>query len=619
VKRSRLVEWWVNRGAFVLAIAFVAAFFWLTARQYGSFRTRAPDVAMFDQAVWNTLHGRFLFSSIKNNSILAFHFSPLMALLSPLLLIWSDVRILFLAQTVGLAVTGLFLYQIVRLKHPTVAPWFLAAFYLNPALHEVALHEFRRVTLAAPFLALALYALYVRKRWLMVWGLVLALLLKEDIGLIVLMVGIYLLIFEREWRWGLPLAVGGGIWLIAMLLWVIPAFGTSDYAQLGYFARWGDSFGDIAVDMLRDPLTLLQTMFDQSGLQALWRIFLPLGLVLPFLAADWLLIGLPTIAYMLMSNWPPMHQLGDWYMAPVLPVLFAAVAVGLTRVSSRRARWLTLGMLGTVMVGYRLFSFAPLGGKYNPLFFELTAHHRLASEVVATVPPDARVAAQDAFVPHLAHREHIYRYPWIAIGRDNIDYFVFDRHLNAYPFQAAEIGYEIDNLVADTSFVVEMEGDGIYLLRNDGEPLPSFSVQRVAEGSMKLDRVELAVLGERGFFHTVGQQPVELKPGQEVRVTLYWEALKPPDAERTVSVRLADASGVVLAQYDGMPGKGNKPTSWWQTGWKIRDVYYLTIPAQAQPALGSLDVLLYDTYSLDIVPFDRGTDILHVSSVTVTR
>lgn len=618
-EKFNLGEWWTTRGAWVLAIIFVAVLFGLTTRQYAAFHKRAPDVEAFDQAIWNTLRGRFLFSTIKNVSILSNHFSPYMALLSPLFLIWPDVRFLYLVQAIGLAAAGLFLYKIVQVKHPALAPWFLLAFYLNPALHEVGLIELRRVTLAVPFLALALYGLYVQKRWLMVGGLFFALLCKENIGLIVSMVGVYLLIFERDWKWGVPLTVTGGTWVVVTMLWVIPAFSPQDnpsgYRLLNYFSFWGDSFSSILTSMLRRPLLLIQRMFDREALRALWRVFLPLGIILPFLAPDWLLIGLPSILYMLASSRSDMHRLEDWYMASVLPILFAAIGAGLSRLSSQRARWLTVGLVSTTIIGYALFSPVPLGGNYDPTYYKVTEHHHLAAEIVAAVPPDARVAAQDPYISHLAHREHIYLYPWIAIGKENVDYFLLDRHMHAYPFSMEDMNYEIDNMVADTSVVIEMEADGIYLFHNHGDPLPSFAVDRVAEGSIKLDRVEVAVPDERGFFDTIEQGPVELKLGQEVRVSLYWEALAPPNAERTVSLRLAGASETLLVQHDSMPGKGSKPTSWWQTGWKIRDVYYLTVPPQAQPGPGSLNVLLYDTYRLDVVPFDGGTEVLQLCEI----
>jgi uncharacterized membrane protein len=621
VKRRKWVEWWEERGAFFLAAVFVVVFTWLMVCKHNSFHTFALDLAKFDQAIWNTLHGRFLFSTLQNQSILANHFSPFMAFLAPLFLIWSDVRVLFFVQMLAIAIAGLWLYQIVRLKHRQIAPWFLLAFYLNPALHEVALVEFRRVTLAMPFLALASYALYTRKRWLMVVGLMLALLCKEDMALIVLMTGVYLVLLERDWKWGVPLIVVGAAWAVVVTFWVVSAFipkgdNLAVYPQMNTFCLEGDTYGEMLAYLMRDPMVLFRRMFDQTGLAALWRVLLPVGLILPFLALDWFLIILPSMAYMLMSCMG-MHQLTGWYMASVLPGLFAALAVGLNRRSEQWARRLVVLLMGTTLVGYALFSYAPLGAKYDPSLYKVTEHDRIAAAIVDAVPEGASVAAQDPYVPHLAHREHIYLYPWVAIDLDRIGYIVLDRQLHSYPLQPYKLDSILDDLIADTSYTIELEADGAFLFHHNGEPLPAFSVQRTFDGTMLLDRVEIAVPDERGFYRPTAQEPVLLKRGQPVRISLYWEALAAPEAERTISVRILDRSGIPIVLHDNMPGQGKKPTSWWREGWKIRDVYYLDLPPTVQPGEGTVAVLVYDSHTSEMVPSDEGSQALVICAVDI--
>jgi uncharacterized membrane protein len=603
-----------------LAILFVAIFSALLFRKHAAFNTRTYDLARFDQAIWNTLHGRFLFSTIGNHSVLGNHFSPLMALLSPLFLIWNDVRVLFLAQVIGIAAAGLFLYGIVRVKHPRLALPFLVAFYLNPALHEITTFEFRRVALAVPFLAMALYALTVRKRWWMVLGLGLALLCKENVGFVVLMIGIYLSLSERDWKWGLPLIVVGAAWVIAVSLWVIPAFAPPGenaelYPQLYYFRALGDSYQEILSNVLHDPLVLVRQMFDLERIRALGRLFLPLGLVLPFLAPEWALICLPTMAYMLLSDDPRLYRFEAWRLATVLPVLFAAAGVGLGRLSRRWAGYLTMLLVGTTVVGYFWFSPAPFGGAYDASLYDVTEHHRLAAEIVKTIPADASVATQARYVPHLSHREHVYHYPWIVIGVENTDYILLDRHSNPYPFSPDELDEQIDNLMSDTSYTIEAEADGIFLFRKQDW---SFSNRYVVEDTMGLACGQVAVQDKKGGFWPVVERPVELKPGQRVRVSLHWEALADITQERTISVRIADASGRLVAQHDGWPGQGTKPTSWWKKGWTIRDIHYLDVSPDAQPVPGALSVVVYDSYSGEMVPIDGEVQMLRLCEVTIT-
>jgi uncharacterized membrane protein len=623
--------WRIGRNhwaAILMAILFIALFYWLTSQQYLTFDTRASDLDRFSQGIWNTLQGRFLYSSIQSHSLLGDHFSPLLAGLSPLLLLWQDPRILTLAQTTGLAVAGIFLYLILYRTYPSLAPWFLLAFFLNPALHEVASLELRRIIPAAPFIAMALYGLASGNRWLMVAGLFVALLFKENVALLVAMIGLYLLLFERDWRWGLPLTLFGLAWGIAMMLWIIPALdtrpveigtGSDEYESIEYFSNWGGSLSEIARNVLTQPQAALEWMFNDDGRGGLLRVFLPLGFILPFLAPGIALIALPSMAYMLLSGHPTMHRLDEWYMASLLPVLFAAIAIGITKRPIKQARWLVGILLLFTLIGFRLYSEAPLGGRFNPVRYEITKHHRLAAEILDNVPDGASVAAQSAYTPRLAFRENLSLYPWLETEPEEVDYLVLDRYLKSYPLNEIERNDEINNIVADPNYIVEMEGDGAYLIRYRGEQLPAFPVNQTAEDAILLERLEVALLDDSGFYQNTTGEPIVVYPGQALRITLYWRAVAAPDAERTVSVRIEDESGELIAQHDMQPGNGARPTSWWQPGWEMRDVYYLTLSPGAKPGPASLDVLLYDSFTQERVPFDDGSEILQLVEMKVSE
>ncbi|MCA9924590.1 MAG: DUF2079 domain-containing protein, partial [Anaerolineales bacterium] len=395
-------RYWMRWGALLSAAGFVLVVMWMISRQFATFDTRTADLDRFIQATWNTLNGRFLYSTIEERSILSGHFSPIFAFLAPLLWIWQDPRVLSLAQTVGIAVSGLLFYKMVQQKHPAIAPWFTLAYFLNPALHELALLELRRITFAVPFLAMAFYALSIKNRRLLLVGLFFALLCKEDVALLVILIGGYLLLFERDIKWGTGLVIAGISWLLLVLFVINPALdprvvrAANDleaYRGLRYFSDWGNSPADIMTTILLQPTLVVQHMFDADGVAALWRVFIPIGLLLPLLAPAVFLPAIPMLGYLLLSSNPAMHQLQDWYMGAVLPVLFAAIGIGLTRRSEKAAGWLTAFLLATTIIGYTQFSYAPFGGKFNPIKYELIQHHARAAEMVALVPEETAVAA----------------------------------------------------------------------------------------------------------------------------------------------------------------------------------------------------------------------------------
>lgn len=627
IKKFRLGKNWADRVAIGLAMLFAIVIYAMILRQYATFNTRASDLDRFNQALWNTLHGRFMYSTIEDRSVLGGHFSPLLIALAPFQLIWNDPRIFSLIQTIGIALSGLFLYKIVRDKQPGLAPWFLLAYYLNPALHEIALLELRRIPLAIPFLALALYALSTQKRRLLAVSLFIALLAKEDVALIVAMFGLYLILFERDWRWGGGL-IGLGVGWVALVLFITnPYFdpqklekadnAVKAYRGLGYFAAWGSSPPEILANVLRQPGIVLGRMFDTEGLQAVWRLFLPLGVILPLLAPGWFLLGLPTLSYMLLSSQPAMHRLEDWYLATVLPLFFGAIGYGLGKRPYPQAKWLTAVLLITSLIGYAQFSYLPLGGRFRPGDYTISDHDRRAADFVTAVPDDAQLVTQVAYSPHLAFREIIDIYPWLPDDTNTIDYYLLDRHANAYPLGETERSDAINNLIADPANIVQMEADGIYLIQPNGSPLPAFPIDQTAEAAIRLDRVEIAPADERGFYHNTTAAPVIAHPGQTIRVTLYWEAVAAPQAERTVSVRIAAADGWLLAQQDMMPSNGARPTSWWQSGWQLRDIYYLTLDPGAAPGPATLDVLLYDSFTQEPIPFNQDA-MITVAPLSIT-
>jgi hypothetical protein len=91
-----------------------------------------------------------------------------------------------------------------------------------------------------------------------------------------------------------------------------------------------------------------------------------------------------------------------------------------------------------------------------------------------------------------------------------------------------------------------------------------------------------------------------LKPGDSLTVTLYWQALAEMKAEvlakdYSVFVHLLDENELIVAQRDMYPGQGLYPTSLWAVGDTIADRYVLILPETAfTPNQAQLEVGLYD-------------------------
>jgi hypothetical protein len=82
-------------------------------------------------------------------------------------------------------------------------------------------------------------------------------------------------------------------------------------------------------------------------------------------------------------------------------------------------------------------------------------------------------------------------------------------------------------------------------------------------------------------------------PGETVTVTLYWQGLRPMAVNYNVSVQLIDAAQRKAAQRDGWPAGGAAPTSTWQPGQPLTDVYALSIAPDAASGVYDLRIAVY--------------------------
>ncbi len=96
--------------------------------------------------------------------------------------------------------------------------------------------------------------------------------------------------------------------------------------------------------------------------------------------------------------------------------------------------------------------------------------------------------------------------------------------------------------------------------------------------------------------------PSEIQAGDSVTVTLYWESLVQPTDDYTVFNHLLDPSGQMQAQKDNQPQGGMYPTSFWNQGERIQDVFELNIDPQAPTGVYDFAIGMYTLETLERIP-----------------
>jgi uncharacterized membrane protein len=518
---------WVALGGVTLAVLFFCGYFivYLTQMQ-AAFQTNAEDLGIMDQALWTTVHGQLLHQTICNvvsdtncagpAGIMRFaiHFEPIMLLISLLYLICPDPRTLLVFQTIVVALGAYpaFLLARRRLRHPLLAVAAALLYLLYPAQQQATTNDFHAVTLTATFLLWMIYWMYTqRTAWMFVFAL-LAVACKEEISLVIVMLGLWSTILQHRWRSGLVLVVGGLLWFFLAVSVIMPHFSpTGRPLLIERFSELGSGPVQVLLTIVSHPLDFLRHYVFEPQHSAYLRILFIPALFLPVLAPWVMVTALPALLLNLMSGRPQMYSGLYQYNAEIVPILlFATIealrqvlwigrfcasylqakcsilarlrvwpAVSLDNLWSRRGEKLVLCLLwGLSLVSalhYDRKFFGKLPFSTNFVWPTTSSHTRLAEQFVMQITPTASVSAQSALVPHISQREAIYLFPYVS---DKSEYIFLDTTSDIYPYVTLqEYQQAVQAVLSSGQYGIVRQEDGLLLLKR-GLPPPSHAMQQ---------------------------------------------------------------------------------------------------------------------------------------------
>jgi hypothetical protein len=133
-------------------------------------------------------------------------------------------------------------------------------------------------------------------------------------------------------------------------------------------------------------------------------------------------------------------------------------------------------------------------------------------------------------------------------------------------------------------------------------------------GALDLQAVYLTQNGAPVPFN----RPLQLQSGDELAVTLLWHTHQKVETNYVVFVHLLNEGGQLLAQHDGVPLYGTRPTSAWQRGEMLLDRHVLEIE-EVRPAMEARLVTgLYDPTTLEQIPLSGETTRLPLFPEPIT-
>ena len=480
------------------------------------------DQGIFQQVLWNSLHGHpfesTLSSQLSTNVIhagelpsvdyerLGQHFTPTLLLWAPLFSLIGAAA-LPLVQVGLISSAGLLLHRLAcgMMKTP-IANWIGYGYFAGQALIGPTLGNFTDLC-QLPFAVFALMlGLMERRNWLIAVSALLIPLIREDTGVLLVAIGIWLLLHQKQrWPVAITLIAWGGGWVLICTNVVMPLFSDDNARRfmVENFGQYLESDGiqsssslGLIRQALRQPHLLLRELVDPPGQTLLYL----LGHALPFLFVPlisldaWILAGPSLLGLFLAQGANDPLSITIRYTLLVVPgfalgTVFWWAGRSVSAPGKRlRGVWRTCLVLSLVLAfssnPHRSLS-ALVPDSIQPWVhstaIEQWHHGSAARSALRVIPADASVSANTPLVPLLARREVLVRFPfgtayldregevrsvtWIAVDLD-----MLRRYGVAFGGDWKQLRNSRIWLNENRSeYAVQAMNDGVVVLQRDGE------------------------------------------------------------------------------------------------------------------------------------------------------
>lgn len=461
-----------DRKSLIIFLFFISIIFsFLSIRNHDQFQTFAWDLGFFDQIIWKASRFQYDYSTIGKINLLGDHFQPVLYLLVPLYWLWSDVKVILIAQAflVVFAAYPLFLLCQYKLKNRFLAWSVIIGYLLFSGTQFTITNEFHQSAFIPLFLSMLL--LYYEKNNNI--GLIFAALglicTREEIGFLLAALGL-MMTFQKKIKRGIFLFLIGVTFSFIAIYFLIPIFSSQgQYIHFNY-GEAGRTPVDVLLTFFFKPLTFLKLL--TSPFIKLKTVFFSLASFgfLPLLSP----ISLIPVLQQFIIRFIDTNTIHRWlnlnhYSAPLGPLLAYASICGINNLPvCYRKKKLILNGLAAYLLFFSLFinwqKHGPINSLFKPQLYQDQIWVKNTNLVLKQVPADVSITAQNSLVPHLSQRKFIYLLPEI----NDADYIVVDLAdgPNKYsPLNFEQIKELINNLIISKKYQLIFQRGETLLLK----------------------------------------------------------------------------------------------------------------------------------------------------------
>jgi uncharacterized membrane protein len=437
----------------LLGVVWYATFFsFHTIVNHHNFGTAGFDMAIENNLVWNAIHWGPLFKTSSlfgpDSTHLGYHQTYFAYFIGLFYRISPKCETLLIFQAVLLGASAIPLYLVAKKRLGKWLACLVALLYiLYPPLHGANLYDFHYLPFAPFFLWLTLYCLQERRdRWAVV-AVIFTLSVREDVSALLAVMGVFLILTGERPKAGMVITAVGGVYFVVLKMIIMPLFlgGHSSYVhQYQALVPEGDSgFGGVLKTAIANPGFTMTSLLEKDKLIYLLQIIAPLAF-LPWRRGIGLLCSLPGFFFTLLSTqYPPLIQISFQYTAYWTGLLFIALISNLQWTSyanhtaarvqglstPNRTAWV-VALVAAMLVNSNQFGALlqqnTVRGGFGPYHFGSSEYERNrykdVYEMIAKVPPMAKIASTEMVVAHVSSRPDAYT---MRTGIYDAEYLLF--------------------------------------------------------------------------------------------------------------------------------------------------------------------------------------------------
>ena len=479
----------------IIAIVFIALLFegFLLSRilvsRIQTLSTSTYDFGIFTQMFHNMRRFEGMVTTLERGFLLNHNFvhvSPIYYLMLPFFALFPYPETLQVLQVIVVASGVIPLYLIG--KHLRLPPIILAVvelvYIFNPAIVSSSFFDLHENCFLAPLILFVLYYAIKQKTIGLIVSGILLLLVKEDAGIYLVFIGLYLIFgmdrknaTKSEIRLNIIHGLGAIVVAIVYFTFAIAYLGILGtgamlwrYGNLNGYTDLG-LFGTI-LSLFQNPSYFLATLFQPSKVYSMLVLFAGCAFF-PFFVrnmADYLLLG-PLVVVNFASNYYWQHQFGYQYFygGGVLVIFVAMLAIKenlslgflMSFTKIKRAIYqfvfVALAISMTITIGLFLGRYHYVTD-YRNNFFE----YDNMRETLEAIPRDKKVVATSKLTTFLGDRMYLYDYDYYDFDNaiELMDYVIIDIRLYEHNLPGMEaaltaLGYQPSSLSNSDLLVYE--------------------------------------------------------------------------------------------------------------------------------------------------------------------